>query len=90
MNTRITRKTVTFTQSFRLGGVEGVQPPGTYEVDTEEEQIDGISVVAWRRVATMMLIARDGAAQSFRIDPVDLDASLLRDAGHTVLPAGND
>jgi hypothetical protein len=90
MNTRTTRKTVTFTQPFHLAGVDGVQPPGTYEVDTEEEQIDSMTFLAWRRVTTTIVIARGGVTQLHCIDPVDLDASLLRDAGLTVRPAGRD
>jgi hypothetical protein len=83
---RTTRKTVTFAHPFRLGGVDGVQLPGTYPVDTDEEPIDNSTRLAWRRVATTITVERDGAAQVYRIDPVDLEASLLRDGGSTVLP----
>ena len=86
MNTRTTSKTVTFTQPFRLGGVDGVQPPGTYTVDTDEERIDILTRIAWRRLATTIVVARGGTTQLFRIDPVDLEASLMRDAGHTIPP----
>jgi hypothetical protein len=90
MNTRTTRKIVTFTKPFRLGGIDGVQSPGEYEVDTDEEQVDSLTVLAWRRVATNILVSRNGATQMYRIDPVDLDASLLRDAGATRIPLGKD
>ena len=39
MSTRITETMVTFTRPFSLTGIYAVQPPGTYEVVTEEEQI---------------------------------------------------
>jgi hypothetical protein len=81
MNSRTTHRTVTFTRPFRLGGIDGVMAPGKYEVDIDEEQIEGLTMVAWRRVATSIAISREGATQIHRIDPVDLDASLLRDAG---------
>ncbi len=39
---------------FVLPGVDGLQPAGTYDVDTDEESIDDVSFLAWRRVATMI------------------------------------
>jgi hypothetical protein len=87
MTIRTTRKQVTFAKSFALGGVDGVQPAGTYEVETDDESIDDLSFLAYRRVTTLIHLQRDGATQVFRIDPVELDASLLRDAGLTVVPA---
>jgi hypothetical protein len=86
MTTRTARKTVTFRQPFALVGVDGVQPAGTYAVDTDEETIDALSFVAWRRVATTIQLRHDGATAAYRIDPVDLEASLLRDAGLTLVP----
>jgi hypothetical protein len=86
MTTRTARKTVTFTRPFNLTGIDGVQPAGAYEVFTDEELIDDLSFVAYRRVATAMHLKRDGAIGVFPIDPVELDASLLRDRGLTVLP----
>ena len=83
MTNRTTRKTVTFRQPFVLSGIGGVQP-GTYEVDTDEESIDSLSILAYRRVATFMQVHRNGDTQVFPIDPVELDAALMRDAGLTV------
>ena len=79
METRTVRKTVTFTRPFVLAGIEGMQPAGTYDVDTDEETIDDISFLAWRRVATMIHLRKDGAMQVYPIDPLALAASLLRD-----------
>jgi hypothetical protein len=78
--TRTARKTVTFAHPFALAGIDGVLPAGTYDVDTDEELIDGVSFLAWRRVATMIHVSRDGATQVHPIDPADLTASLLNDA----------
>jgi hypothetical protein len=86
MTTRTDHRTVTFTQPFHLDGIDGLQPAGAYLVDTDEETIDELSFVAWRRMATSIHISRNGTTQVFRIDPVDLDASLMRDAGMTVVP----
>lgn len=86
MNTRTDRRTVTFTQPFELDGIDGRQPAGTYLVDTDEETIDGLSFIAWRRLATMIHITRNGTTQVFRIDPVELDAILMRESGMTIGP----
>jgi hypothetical protein len=88
VTTRTTLKTVRFTQPFRLGGIDEIQPPGAYDVTTDEEQIGGMTTSGWRRVATTILLSRDGATQSRLIDPVDLEASLRRDKDLIVPPTG--
>ena len=90
MTMRTTRKTVTYMRPFHLDGIDGLQPAGAYDVDTDEELIEDLSFAVWRRVATMIHLRGAGVTQVYRIDPVDLDASLLRDAGMTILPPGND
>ncbi len=80
MTTRTTSKTVTFTHPFTLEGVEGVVPAGSYVVDTDEETIDSVSFVAWRRTTTLIHVPFGGATQTRAIDPEDLDASLFADA----------
>jgi hypothetical protein len=87
MTSRTTRKRVTFMRPFVLTGVDGTQPPGAYDVDTDEVSIDSLSILAYRRVATSLHVLRDGGTQVFPIDPVELDAALMRDAGLTVGPA---
>jgi hypothetical protein len=82
--TRTDKRTVTFTKSFQIQGIEGLQPPGSYRVDTDEESIDNLSFRAWRRTATMIHIHRNGLTQVFRVDPTDLEASLLRDSDQTI------
>ena len=39
---RTTRETVTFDHPFSLYAVDGLQPPGTYEIDIDEDLIEGI------------------------------------------------
>jgi len=70
---------VTFCQPFLLRGLGVPERAGTYTVDTEEEQVDGLSVQAWKRVATTMQIARDGATEYMTIDPIELEEALRRD-----------
>jgi hypothetical protein len=83
MNRRTSRKTVTFARPFSLRGIDGVQPAGTYTVETEEELIPGLSFLAWRRVATLMFLPSrpGGTDQVAAVDPLALETALARDAG---------
>ena len=79
---------VTFLRPFALRGVDGVQPPGTYTVETEEELIQGLSFPAYRRTATVMLLpaldsGRTGSRQVAAIEPKELQAAQARDAAGT-------
>lgn len=83
MATRIISKTVTFTKSFTLGDYDKVLPPGDYVVDTEEDQIEGLSFDAYHRSSTIIYLP--GAQKNTQlknaltIRPEDLDTALLRD-----------
>jgi hypothetical protein len=91
MNPRTSRETVTFVGPFSLRGIDGVQPAGTYTVETDEELIESQSFLAYRRVATLMFLpSRPGGTelgQIATIDPVELRAVKARDAvGGAALP----
>ena len=60
---RTTRETVTFAHSFSLYAVDDVQPAGTYTVDIDEELIEGLSFLAYRRVATTIYLPLRYGAQ---------------------------
>jgi hypothetical protein len=79
---RTRRKTVKFLHPFQLGGVEGLLPPGSYEVETVEEQLEGLSFEAYRRVSTTITVQGPTglSRQLSTIDPIDLAAALDRDA----------
>ena len=81
---RTSRRTVTFTRPFSLSGIDGVQPAGSYTVETDEELLPGLSFPAYRRVATLIFLpARPGDAVSGRVatvDPLELEAAQERDA----------
>ena len=83
MATRTTKKTVTFTKPFILKNVDEVLPAGAYTVETDEEPLEGISFLAFRRVLTLLhLPGKPGSAvieSVMTIDPTDLDAALERD-----------
>lgn len=85
MSGRSLETTVTFLHPFSLSAIDGEQPAGTYRLVTDEEEILGLSFLAFQRIATMLhlpAISTVGqAAQVYRIDPVELAAKLEADAG---------
>lgn len=83
MFTRTSRVDVVFRHPFVLKGIEGLQPAGTYTVETEEELIDGLSFPAYRRIWTMITVQANGPGmltQAVPVDPRDLAAALAADA----------
>ena len=83
--TRTTRTSVRFARPFVLPGIDGEIPPGTYEVETDEELAEGLSFPAYRRTETRICVPLRtmGAhgSEIVTIDPRDLAAALARDAG---------
>jgi hypothetical protein len=55
MTMRSRRETITFKHPFLIKGIDRLLPPGSYEVVTDEEMIEGLSFPAFRRVATMIM-----------------------------------
>jgi hypothetical protein len=83
MSIQTTRKDVQFNHPFSIEGVGRVLPPGTYEVVTDAELIEGLSFPVYRRVATMILAPTQssrGSIEMLTIDPSDLTAAMKRDA----------
>src|SRR6476620_8804007 len=81
MTMRTTNKTITFHQPFRLEGVDGVLPPADYRVVTDEEILEGLSFVAYHRVATSIFVPAPfgSAVEMVAIDPSDLEAAQAED-----------
>ena len=86
MSTRTKQETLTFRHPFTISGVDGVQPAGSYIVQIEEEALESLSFVAYRRVETSMLLplhpGSTNSVQSILIEPRELEASLARDRLH--------
>jgi hypothetical protein len=82
MATRTHRTTSCFARPFLLKGVDRVLPPGTYDVVTEEELIEGLSFPVYRRLSTVIFVPGASAAsiEMVTIDPVDLAAAQQNDA----------
>jgi hypothetical protein len=82
MTGRTHRTTSSFVRPFMLRGVDRLLPPGTYEIVTEEELIEGLSFPAYRRVSTMIVVPGQIASsiEVVSIDPLDLAAAHDRDS----------
>ena len=88
MSERTTFTTVTFLHPFSLTDVDGMQPAGTYTVETIDRTLDNLSFIAYRRVSTAIMLPAVGAAASQRqmifIDPLELAAALKQDARNRI------
>ena len=92
MATRTKEILVRFAHPFALEGVEHELPAGQYRVVTEEEPIEGLSFLAYRRVSTSIAVPthwqepispradRFASVEIVPIIPADLARALKRDA----------
>ena len=85
---------MTFSRPFTLGGFDAELPAGAYSVETDEEPIEGISFVAYRRALTLIHLpaksGNPGLTRTLTIDPNELEAALKRDHVLAELPADRD
>lgn len=83
MQTRTRRSTASFRHPFFLAGLDDAQPAGEYDIDEDEQVVEGVSWIAWHRVATFIHLPaiRAGARsrQMVGIDHADLEAALELD-----------
>jgi len=84
MTTRTREKRVTFLRPFVLEALQGVQPSGTYSVETRDELNRFLPFLKANRTSTWIRICRDpglaGFLQFVNIDPLDLAAAESRDS----------
>ena len=84
MTTRSHNKSVVFSHSFELKGVDRILPPGEYRVVTDEELVEELSFPVYRRMATMIFVPgnshRASSVEMVTIDPLDLKEAQDRDA----------
>jgi hypothetical protein len=69
---------VTFSQPFSLTDIDGIQPAGTYRVQTVDVSLDNSSSHAYRRISTTIELPRSAPpAREGRqdIDPLELEAA---------------
>ena len=79
MTMRSRRETVTFQHPFRIKGIDRLLPPGSYEVITDEEMIEGLSFASFRRVATMIMVPA-AAPRNSAMEMISISSIALSDA----------
>jgi hypothetical protein len=83
MTTRSKDTTLTFSKAFALPELDRPLPAGSYRVVWDEEDIPGLSFLAFRRVATMLqvpaLSAPGGPTEMFLVNLDELAAALEAD-----------
>ncbi|GGB62347.1 hypothetical protein GCM10011316_37850 [Roseibium aquae] len=79
MSARSTRSTVKFFHPFSLNGQSEVLPAGDYEIIVEEELLESMSFLAYRKTATYLIVTGHGRTEMREISGDDLEAVLSRD-----------
>lgn len=83
MTTRTLHRTVHFNAPALLDGLESPLGAGDYELSEDEELIEGISWLAYRRVATFITIpptlANGNVARMLPVDAEAIEELLRRD-----------
>lgn len=83
MTARTTESTVTFAHQFNLSHLDGPKPAGTYRLVVVDEEVPGLTFIAYRRAYTMLhvpaLTVSSGKTQVFTIDKDELEAALNAD-----------
>ena len=84
MTQQLLNKRVTFLRPFVLEGVKGVQPPGTYSIQTRTTNKGFFSSEQPEPASTSIQICEsfgiNGVLRNVNIDPSDLAGALRRDA----------
>lgn len=83
MTTRAIFTTITLHRPFRLTGSDMERPAGNYEIETDEELIEGALFLSYRRVSTSISLNRQKSlpdiCEMMTIDPIELDAIIAAD-----------
>ena len=78
-----TTQSVTFRRPFTLSALDGYQPAGTYRLETDEEQIEGLSFNAFHYTSVMLHLPAKPTGgvtgQVVVVDPRELADALLAD-----------
>lgn len=79
MAIRTTRSQVTLRAPFRLAEIEEELPAGTYNIDTDEEVVEGNERTVFIRTATVISLVGIGCTRMVTVSANGLEAALLRD-----------
>ena len=79
MTIRTSQSTIRFDRPFKLAGIDALQPAGLYTLETDEELLQDVSFLAYRRIETRLFLpAVPGTTilgQVISIDPMELKAA---------------
>src|SRR5699024_9535563 len=70
---RTTRSSVSFQAPFRLSAWDEALPASDYDIDTEEDVIEGNERTVYLRTATLLHLRTAGKVQILTIDPQELE-----------------
>lgn len=89
MSARMTREIVHFHHPFPLPDMVEPLPAGRYEVEYEEERMDGLSFTAWRTVRTTLrrIEVTNGLSFALDVGAEALRVAIAADATQTFSPA---
>lgn len=87
---RTTHTQVTFNAPFTLPELDGVQPAGTYDVETDDEAFEGNERTVFVRVATALRVRSSGLTSTVTVNPTGLQAALDRDAASSLIAGENE
>jgi hypothetical protein len=80
-----TRKSIaTFRHPFTLNADVGELPPGTYDVEIDEEEIQATDRTAYRRVAIHMYVPNSASTRTIIVNPGDFESALERELKSTI------
>jgi hypothetical protein len=94
MTRHVRSRRVTFIRPFVLVGLKGVQPSGTYSVETRDERVGFWWFLRANLTSTSIRVCRNpgvaGVLQTVNIDPLNLADALVRDVAPAEMPTDTD
>ena len=85
---RTRTSTVVFQHPFTLNRDVGELPPGSYDVEIDEEEIQATDRTAYRRVAIYLYVQDSASTRTIVVKPADLESALERDLNPELGAAG--
>ena len=76
---RTRKSTVSFQRPFTLNRDVGELPPGSYDIEIDEEEIQASDRTAYRRIAIYFYVQSSASTRTVVVNPMDLESALERD-----------
>ncbi len=76
---RTRKSTVTFGRPFTLNKDVGELPPGTYDIEIDEEEIEAADRTAYRKAAIYFYVENAASTRMMVVTPAELESALKRD-----------